>query len=72
MRPNIRELLRYSLNQEGYAVEEAADGAEALDALPGARPTSVMLDLIAAADVGAGDVPGAALRPGDRALSSSS
>ncbi len=29
---DIRELLRYNLEQDGFAVEEASDGAEALEA----------------------------------------
>ena len=43
---DIRELLRYSLNQEGYAVEEAADGAEALERIARRAPDLVMLDLM--------------------------
>jgi phosphate regulon transcriptional regulator PhoB len=43
---DIRELLRYSLTQEGYAVEEAADGAEALDRITRRAPDLVLLDLM--------------------------
>jgi phosphate regulon transcriptional regulator PhoB len=43
---DIRELLRYSLTQEGYAVEEAADGAEALDRIERRAPDLVLLDLM--------------------------
>ncbi len=43
---DIRELLRYSLNQEGFAVEEAADGAEALERIARRAPDLVMLDLM--------------------------
>lgn len=43
---DIRELLRYSLVQEGYAVEEAGDGAEALDRVTRRAPDLVMLDLM--------------------------
>ncbi len=43
---DIRELLRYSLTQEGYAVEEAADGAEALDRIARRAPDLVLLDLM--------------------------
>jgi phosphate regulon transcriptional regulator PhoB len=43
---DIRELLRYSLVQEGYAVEEAGDGAEALDRVMRRAPDLVMLDLM--------------------------
>ncbi len=43
---DIRELLRYSLTQEGFAVEEAADGAEALDRIMRRAPDLVLLDLM--------------------------
>lgn len=43
---DIRELLRYSLTQEGYAVEEAADGAEALERITRRAPDLVLLDLM--------------------------
>ena len=43
---DIRELLRYSLAQEGFAVEEAADGAEALDRINRRAPDIVLLDLM--------------------------
>jgi DNA-binding response OmpR family regulator len=48
---SIREVLTTFLRQEGYAVEEAADGAAALRALEAHRPppahySAVLLDLI--------------------------
>ncbi|HLW70620.1 MAG TPA: response regulator [Candidatus Binataceae bacterium] len=43
---DIRELLCYSLTQEGYAVEEAADGAEALERVNRRAPDLAMLDLM--------------------------
>lgn len=43
---DIRELLRYSLTQEGFAVEEAADGAEALDRISRRAPDVILLDLM--------------------------
>jgi two-component system alkaline phosphatase synthesis response regulator PhoP len=43
---DIRELLCYSLTQEGYAVEEAADGAEALERVTRRAPDLAMLDLM--------------------------
>ncbi|MGH7842842.1 MAG: response regulator [Candidatus Binataceae bacterium] len=43
---DIRELLCYSLAQEGYAVEEAADGAEALERVARRAPDLAMLDLM--------------------------
>jgi two-component system KDP operon response regulator KdpE len=41
----IRRFLRASLSAHGYAVFEAATGAEALDAMTTARPDIVILDL---------------------------
>jgi two-component system, OmpR family, alkaline phosphatase synthesis response regulator PhoP len=43
---DIRELLRYNLSQEGFAVEEAADGAEAFDRIARRSPDLVLLDLM--------------------------
>jgi two-component system, OmpR family, alkaline phosphatase synthesis response regulator PhoP len=43
---DIRELLRYNLTQEGFAVEEAADGAEALDRIARRAPDLLVLDLM--------------------------
>src|ERR1700689_2101966 len=43
---DIRELLRYNLAQEGFAVEEAADGAEALDRIARRAPDLLVLDLM--------------------------
>lgn len=43
---DIRELLRYNLAQEGYAVEEAVDGAEGLDRIGRRAPDLVVLDLM--------------------------
>jgi phosphate regulon transcriptional regulator PhoB len=43
---DIRELLSYSLTQEGYAVEEAADGAEALERVTRRAPDLALLDLM--------------------------
>jgi phosphate regulon transcriptional regulator PhoB len=43
---DIRELIRYNLLQEGFAVEEAADGAEALDRIERRSPDLVLLDLM--------------------------
>ncbi len=44
--PDIRELLRYSLAEEGFVVEEAGDGAEALDRITRRAPDLVVLDLM--------------------------
>ena len=43
---DIRELLRYNLVQEGFAVEEAGDGAEALKLIEGRLPGLLVLDLM--------------------------
>jgi len=43
---DIRELIRYNLSQEGFAVEEAADGAEAFDRIARRAPDLVLLDLM--------------------------
>jgi phosphate regulon transcriptional regulator PhoB len=43
---DIRELLQYSLAQEGFAVEQAGDGAEALDRIMRRAPDLVLLDLM--------------------------
>jgi two-component system, OmpR family, alkaline phosphatase synthesis response regulator PhoP len=43
---DIRELIRYNLAQEGFAVEEAADGAEALDRIERRKPDLLVLDLM--------------------------
>ena len=43
---DIRELIRYSLAQAGLEVEEASDGAEALDKLRAFVPDLIVLDLM--------------------------
>jgi two-component system alkaline phosphatase synthesis response regulator PhoP len=43
---DIRELIRYNLAQEGFAVEEAADGAEAFERIARRSPDLVLLDLM--------------------------
>jgi len=43
---DIRELLRYNLAQEGFTVEEAGDGAEALDRIGRRAPDLLVLDLM--------------------------
>jgi two-component system KDP operon response regulator KdpE len=43
--PAIRRFLRASLTPHGYAVYEASDGAEALQAVPAHRPDLLILDL---------------------------
>lgn len=44
--PNIRELLRMYLEKEGYRVDLAGNGLEALDKLASFKPTLVVLDLM--------------------------
>ncbi|HYB90897.1 MAG TPA: response regulator [Candidatus Binataceae bacterium] len=43
---DIRELMRYNLEREGFAVEEAADGAQALERLRRRLPDLLVLDLM--------------------------
>ncbi|MFZ0889917.1 MAG: response regulator transcription factor [Candidatus Binataceae bacterium] len=43
---DIRELIRYNLAQEGFAVEEAADGAQALERIKRRAPDLIVLDLM--------------------------
>ncbi|MBI4249073.1 MAG: response regulator [Elusimicrobia bacterium] len=42
----IREMLRRTLEAEGYAVTVAADGEEALESIRGQRPDMILLDLV--------------------------
>ena len=44
--PDIRELLRVSLSQAGFAVETASDAEEVFNALRRARPDLLILDLM--------------------------
>jgi two-component system alkaline phosphatase synthesis response regulator PhoP len=43
---DIRELIKFNLEQEGYAVEEAATGVEGLDRIKRRQPDLVLLDLM--------------------------
>src|SRR5580698_1704615 len=43
---DIRELIKFNLEQEGYAVEEASTGAEGLDRIKRRQPDLVLLDLM--------------------------
>ncbi|MGH8011515.1 MAG: response regulator [Candidatus Binataceae bacterium] len=43
---DIRELLRYNLAREGFAIEEAGDGAEALERIERRAPDLLLLDLM--------------------------
>src|SRR5271163_3127302 len=43
---DIRELIRYNLAQEGFVVEEAADGAQALEKVKRRVPDLMVLDLM--------------------------
>jgi phosphate regulon transcriptional regulator PhoB len=44
--PDIRELVRYNLDQAGFAVVEAGDGETALNLARSERPALVLLDLM--------------------------
>ena len=43
--PNIRTFVRLALEDEGYGVVTAADGAEALEVLRATNPSLILLDL---------------------------
>ena len=43
---DIRELIRYNLAQEGFVVEEAADGTQALEKVKRRVPDLLLLDLM--------------------------
>jgi two-component system alkaline phosphatase synthesis response regulator PhoP len=43
---DIRELIRYNLEREGFSVEEAASGAEALERIKRRAPDLLVLDLM--------------------------
>lgn len=43
--PTMREAMRLVLAEEGFTVDEAADGARALDLVASGRPDLVLLDL---------------------------
>ena len=43
--PDIREMLRYVFEDEGYDVELAEDGQQALEALERLKPCMMILDL---------------------------
>jgi len=44
--PDLLELVRFNLSQEGFRVDTATDGAEALARIGAARPDLVVLDLM--------------------------
>jgi two-component system alkaline phosphatase synthesis response regulator PhoP len=44
--PDIRELVRYNLEQEGFRVVEAGDGERGLDLVRSERPALLVLDLM--------------------------
>lgn len=43
---DIRELIRYNLQKEGYGIQEAGTGEEALTKIHGQMPSLVLLDLM--------------------------
>ena len=43
---DIRELIKFNLEQDGYAVEEASTGAEGLERIKRRQPDLVLLDLM--------------------------
>ena len=44
--PRIREIIRWALEDEGYAVTTAADGRQALERAAAAPPALVVLDMM--------------------------
>jgi phosphate regulon transcriptional regulator PhoB len=44
--PDISDLIRFNLEQEGFAVEQADDGARALESVRRHRPALIILDLM--------------------------
>ncbi|MCK7580684.1 MAG: response regulator [Chromatiales bacterium] len=44
--PHIREVLRFALAKEGFAVSEAENGAQALERFEQAPPDLVVLDIL--------------------------
>ena len=53
----LATMLRYNLEKQGFRVEEAADGQEALTRIAEAQPDLVLLDWMLPQDVGAQGVP---------------
>ena len=43
---DIRNLVRYNLEQEGFGVDEAADGAEGYESIRRRMPDAMVLDLM--------------------------
>lgn len=60
--PHLREALRTLLEDEGYRVEEAADGVEALDVIDRCHVDVVLLDLQMPRLDGAGFIAAASAR----------
>ena len=44
--PHIRQIVRFALTREGYGVEEAGDGVQALRAFERSGPDLIVLDLV--------------------------
>jgi len=65
--PGVRELLRIVLEDAGYDVHEAADGAEALRQVSAVRPDLILLDLYMPQMNGWTFVPAFHLLPGPHA-----
>ena len=62
---DIRELVRFHLEQEGYAVREADSGERALQQIAGERPALVILDIMLPGHRRARGVPAAPFERGD-------
>lgn len=58
--PNLREIVRFALEKDGYATVQASDGKQALEAFKAKRPALIVLDVMMPELDGAGTL--AALR----------
>lgn len=66
--PDNREVLRHLLNSLGFAVDEAADGAGAIEAVGARRPQLVLMDLVMPGLSGAETLQRLRAMPGCEAL----
>jgi CheY-like chemotaxis protein len=65
--PDIRKMIVEMLGLEGYVVETAANGQEALDRVADGKPRVILLDLLMPVLDGRGFLTNLGARPADRA-----